>query len=143
MNLQKVTVTLSAPQDIDAQLLDDFFSKMPDGAKVDIVREISTLQKRCPCECDKLPEFSVKEAEAAGVALGYINLDTDVLNNYEDPEHLIPNMGSKLEKLRTGMQVEREHCDVTHGDPLLTARIALSHLREDEDYYWNLKKAGL
>ncbi|MDD8013265.1 MAG: hypothetical protein PHX05_07300 [Acidobacteriota bacterium] len=54
----------------------------------------------------------------------------------QGPEHL-------YETLAEGMNVELEHCDVTHGDTLMTAKIALAHLREDPEYYQKLKKAGL
>lgn len=49
-----------------------------------------------------------------------------------------------LEQLRIGMQVELEHggrdplTNVTDDDPLLTAKIALAHLRELPDYYTRL-----
>lgn len=49
-----------------------------------------------------------------------------------------------LEELRTGMEVELEHgrrdplTNVTDDDPLLTAKIALAHLRELPDYYVRL-----
>jgi CBS domain-containing protein len=49
-----------------------------------------------------------------------------------------------LEQLRIGMEVELEHgrrdplTDVTDDDPLLTAKIALAHLRELSDYYTRL-----
>ncbi|MFH1486991.1 MAG: DUF5661 family protein [Chloroflexota bacterium] len=45
--------------------------------------------------------------------------------------------------LAQSMSHELEHCDLTHGDPIMTARIALAHLREDPDYYKKLKAAGL
>lgn len=45
-----------------------------------------------------------------------------------------------LSALMEGMNVEREHFDVTHCDPILSARIALSHLRENPRYYKLLKK---
>ena len=48
-----------------------------------------------------------------------------------------------LSQLRQGMKVELEHKDVTKGDPVMTARIALGHLAERKDYYTRLKKAGL
>lgn len=55
-----------------------------------------------------------------------------------------------LHELATGMNVEREHgtvlgrvTNVTHDDPILTARIALAHLTEHPDYYKRLLKAGL
>jgi len=49
-----------------------------------------------------------------------------------------------LEQLRIGMEVELEHgrrdplTNVTDDDPLLTAKIALAHLRELPDYYTRL-----
>jgi hypothetical protein len=42
--------------------------------------------------------------------------------------------------LLVGMRVEREHRDITHCSPVLSARIALAHLRERPDYYVRLKK---
>lgn len=39
-----------------------------------------------------------------------------------------------------GMDVEKEHDDVTHGDKLKTAKIAAAHLKERPDYYKKLKK---
>jgi hypothetical protein len=49
-------------------------------------------------------------------------------------------------ELRRGMNVELEHgrrdplTDVTGDDPLLTAKIALAHLREMPDYYTRLAR---
>ena len=49
-----------------------------------------------------------------------------------------------FEQFRRGFEVELEHgrrdpaTDVTHDDPLLTAKIALAHLREIPDYYTRL-----
>lgn len=45
-----------------------------------------------------------------------------------------------LEQLRMGMNVELEHIDITNGDPILTAKIALAHLKELPDYYTHLEK---
>ena len=51
-----------------------------------------------------------------------------------------------LEQLRIGMEVELEHgrrdpvTNVTDDDPLLTAKIALAHLRELPDYYTRLAR---
>lgn len=42
--------------------------------------------------------------------------------------------------LAIGMNVEREHYDVTDCNPVTTARIALVHLRERPDYYSRLKR---
>ena len=49
-----------------------------------------------------------------------------------------------LEQLRIGMEVELEHgrsdplTNVTDDDPVVTAKIALAHLREKHDYYRRL-----
>ena len=48
-----------------------------------------------------------------------------------------------LSELMTGIKEELEHKDVTHGNLLMTAKIALAHLKEDSRYYTKLKKAGL
>ena len=42
--------------------------------------------------------------------------------------------------LREGMEIEREHSDVTRGSVLMTAKIAASHLCESKSYYKKLKK---
>jgi len=41
--------------------------------------------------------------------------------------------------LLQGCKVELEHKDVTKGDPVMTAKIALAHLKELPDYYQRLK----
>jgi hypothetical protein len=49
-----------------------------------------------------------------------------------------------VEQLRAGLDVELEHgrrnldTDVTHDDPIATAKIALAHLAEMPDYYTRL-----
>ena len=45
-----------------------------------------------------------------------------------------------IEQFRMGLEVELEHRDVTHGDYLLTGKIALAHLKEYPDYYTRLKR---
>lgn len=45
-----------------------------------------------------------------------------------------------LEQFRKGLEVEQEHKDVTGGDPIKTAKIALAHLRERADYYTKLEE---
>ncbi len=44
-------------------------------------------------------------------------------------------------ELARGMNVEYEHRAITHGDPIMTARIALDHLHERPDYYEVLERA--
>jgi hypothetical protein len=51
-----------------------------------------------------------------------------------------------VEQFRIGLGVELEHgrrdreTDLTHDDPILTAQIALAHLREIPDYYSRLAR---
>lgn len=47
--------------------------------------------------------------------------------------------GIDLDEFAMGLQVEREHDDVTGGDMKQVAKIALAHLREVPDYYTKLK----
>ena len=54
--------------------------------------------------------------------------------------------GIALEAVTAGMNVELEHgtrfpdLDVTGDDPVITAKIALAHLREFFDYYERLER---
>ena len=48
--------------------------------------------------------------------------------------------GVTVADLLAGMQVEREHGDVTCCDPTMTAKIAAAHLRERRDYYDRLAR---
>jgi Protein of unknown function (DUF5661) len=51
-----------------------------------------------------------------------------------------------VEQFRMGMDVELEHglhdpsTNVTHDDPVVTAKIALAHLNEFPDYYTRLAR---
>jgi Protein of unknown function (DUF5661) len=51
-----------------------------------------------------------------------------------------------VEQFRMGLDVELEHgrrnraTDVTHDDPVVTAKIALAHLDEMPDYYSRLRR---
>jgi len=42
--------------------------------------------------------------------------------------------------LKKGMLVENEHRNITHGNSLLTAKIALAHIQETPDYYKRLDR---
>jgi len=52
----------------------------------------------------------------------------------------------ELEQFRAGMDVEFEHgshdpqTEVTHGDPILTGRIAVAHMKEFPDYLERLER---
>lgn len=48
--------------------------------------------------------------------------------------------GTTADELLEGMNVEREHGDLTCCDPVLSAKIAAAHLRERRDYYPRLKR---
>jgi Protein of unknown function (DUF5661) len=39
-----------------------------------------------------------------------------------------------------GLKAEKEHKDITHGNPLTTGKIVVAHLKEMPDYYTRLKK---
>jgi phage-related protein (TIGR01555 family) len=74
---------------------------------------------------EKLKQFSVKNSNPESlliVAAGGRPEDFDV------------------RQFKMGMEVEREHKDVTHGDEIQTAKIVLAHLREKPDYYTRLQK---
>ena len=45
-----------------------------------------------------------------------------------------------IDQLTRGMNVELEHSDITNGDPILSAKIAIAHLKELPDYYTRLDK---
>jgi hypothetical protein len=74
--------------------------------------------------------FTAEEARRIGAAIGI-----DWSNSPFD-----------VEQFRMGLEVELEHgrrdprTDVTHDDPVLTAKIALAHLNEFTDYYTRLDK---
>lgn len=70
-------------------------------------------------------EFSTDRAKAIGDLLG---VDWNEVS---------------LEQFRVGLGVEMEHKDITGGDPLLTGKIVLAHLKEKPDYYTRLTRAGL
>ena len=95
--------------------------------------KILEILKRCSCDCQALPPFTREEVGEASVV--------DRSNVLEEVRKQTGR--GALETLQEGMNVELEHCDITHGDLYLTARIALAHLKEDPDYYVKLKKAGL
>ena len=83
------------------------------------------MSERCRCSCDSLEPFTAEDVRTVESYLGM---------------GLSP---SDAERLLEGMNIELEHCDVTHGDPLLTAQITLAHLKEDNLYYEKLKQVGL
>lgn len=74
---------------------------------------------------------TIEEAQRAGDAIG---VDWDAYD---------------LEQFRAGMDVELEHgshdpqTDVTHDDPILTAKIVLAHMKEFADYYERLERMEL
>lgn len=76
----------------------------------------------------KTEKFSIEEAKWAGDQLG---IDWNTFN---------------IEQFRMGLEVELEHgladpvTNVTNNDLIMTAKIALAHLKEIPDYYTRLKK---
>ena len=98
---------------------------------------------RCPCDCKSLPEFTHEEALRAVDFLGVPEWDIGQKltgNVFKDTLEYRRMVG---ELVAEGMNEEREHCDVTGGDSIQTAKIALAHLKEDPYYYERLKRAGL
>lgn len=80
---------------------------------------------RCRCTCEALEPFTAEDIQKVERYLGMGLSPKDT------------------ERLLEGMNIELEHCDITLGDPILTARIALAHLMENNLYYEKLKEAGL
>jgi hypothetical protein len=68
--------------------------------------------------------FTIRQARVAAMAL---NVD-------------ITKQKFTLRDLRNGMNVEREHFDITGCDPIFSGKIALAHLREKPNYYTLLRK---
>jgi len=46
----------------------------------------------------------------------------------------------KPDQVKMGMEVEKEHNDLTSGDPKLVKMIVMAHLKEIPDYYTRLKE---
>jgi hypothetical protein len=75
-------------------------------------------------------EFTIDQARAIGERIGIDWGAGDV----------------DLEQFRMGLAVEMEHgsrdpsTDVTHGDEVMTGKIALAHLHEIRDYYTRLER---
>jgi hypothetical protein len=82
--------------------------------------------------CSPRKEFPLFTTEDTVNALTVIGLDTS-------------SERFGVEQVRKGMEVELEHgtrfpdLDVTGDDPVITAKIALAHLREFPDYYERLE----
>ena len=57
-------------------------------------------------------------------------------------DKLVKDLKNKYgeKEVETGLEVEKEHDDITKGDELETAKIAAAHLKEKPDYYKRLKK---
>jgi len=68
---------------------------------------------------------------------------------FEVTDELVDSLADQLgvdfeefsrEEFKAGLEVEQEHWDVTKGNPLITAQIALAHMKELPDYYARLEK---
>lgn len=62
-----------------------------------------------------------------------------------DPKKLGESIGINFKKyalaeFKKGMKVEREHADITKGNPTKTAKIVWAHLKESPGYYKRLKE---
>lgn len=65
--------------------------------------------------------------------------------NANDAKDLIEKCGEdpaqfNLDQFVQGYKTEREHADLTNGDPVMTAKIVIAHLKEKADYYAKLAK---
>lgn len=99
------------------------------------------MNERCKCDCNKLPKFNIEDVQRILPTLrdtyGLFWIPMPMLDERKSVEENTALM------LLEGMNEELEHCDITCGDPILTARIALAHLKEEPAYYMQLKDAGL
>lgn len=93
------------------------------------------MTERCPCDCSKLEPFTEEEAATALGRLNYV-LEGGVWRRLG-----VFEFAPEIRALQAGMNEELEHCDITGGDPIMTARIALAHLKEDPLYYEKLARA--
>lgn len=57
-------------------------------------------------------------------------------------DKLIAALSKKFKKgeIKKGIKVEREHDDITKGNPKLVGKIVAAHLKELPDYYTKLQK---
>ena len=95
------------------------------------------IKEELTVEVKPLPsKFTEEDVAAVKNALGleFVALPELVKSTSRQPNQLCPT------QLLKGLTVELEHIDVTNGDLLLTAKIALAHLRELPDYYDRLEK---
>ena len=94
-----------------------------------------------------------KRAEERGAACALYRLQSRHGFQMSDPRrrHELEDAIDKMPKdqFKMGMKVELEHgkrskkTDITHNDPVKTAKIVLAHLKEDKKYYSKLKKMEL
>lgn len=93
----------------------------PQGAK-ECQEEIDDLNKKINRETKDCRFFSPDEIKSIGETVG---VDFSKID---------------LKQFAKGLQVEQEHSDLTNGDPAMTAKIVMAHLREIPDYYTRLEK---
>ena len=87
----------------------------------------------------KKQPFDMNDVIAVGNMLGLIFLPLKDLKKLKVEGKLYWGMVNP-EQLLIGLAVELEHFDITNGDLLMTAKIALAHLAESCEYYIELEK---
>jgi hypothetical protein len=84
----------------------------------------------------KMFEFTEADVEAAAHMMGLELIPIKELMKKKDRQH---NQVAPCQLLK-GLNVETEHMDITGGNLLATAHIAVAHLQELPDYYNRLEK---
>jgi hypothetical protein len=85
---------------------------------------------------EKLFAFTDADVQAAAHMMGLELIPLKELSKKKDRQH---NQVCPCQLLK-GLNVELEHQDLTGGNLLATAKIAVAHLQELPDYYTRLEK---
>jgi len=94
-------------------------------------------------KCPKCGSYDIDIAEA----VDYTPVTDDT--KFDVTDEVVDSTASELginfdevnrEEFKKGLGVEQEHADVTKGDPVATAKIALAHIKELPNYYTRLAR---
>jgi hypothetical protein len=108
-------------------------------------RELDIPRKRMPLKVKWTSDEAKSLGDRLGLDKGYRQMIWKELVKPTKPKagtmeaYAPKEIGVDLEEFRMGLEAESEHADVTGGNAISTALIALAHLREREDYYTKLK----
>lgn len=119
----------STPSGYDEQALREELTSMNGFAMSKKDAESVITDAAVQLEMGRMPQF-----EATTVKESF-EITDDVLNQVTKE---LDVDGLDMDQLRRGIEVEQEHADITNDDPLMTAKIAIAHLREIPDYYTRL-----